>query len=209
MEVKIVRSKRKTLSLTVTRGGEVVVRAPLGASRAAIDGFVKRHLVWVEKRLRAVKEAPALRLEDGAVVWLFGEKYLIGSGTPRLGEGRIFLPAEGREGALTRLLKKLSGEKMEALTARIAAEHGFSYRKTRVSSARSRWGSCNREGTISYTFRVAFLPPELCEYVAVHELAHTVAFDHSAAFWQVVERVLPDYKARRKALRAHPAIGFL
>ena len=209
MEVKIVRSRRKTLSLSVTREGEVVVRAPYGVSKDYISRFVGSHASWIEKRLQAVEQRPKLDLSNGANLLLFGSAYTIASGRTRIGEGMIFLPEEGREDALARLLKKFSLQVMEKVTSRIAGEYGFCYHAVRISSARGRWGSCNRDGVIAYTFRVAFLPPELCEYVAVHELAHTVVFNHSAEFWEVVGDILPDWKARRKALKANPAIEFL
>lgn len=209
MEIKIVRSKRKTLSLTVTREGEVVVRAPARVSLEYIEKFVQKHRAWVEKRLSAVAAQPKLSLRDGETVALFGSSYRIRKGRARLSDGELFLPEEGREEAFVRLLKKFALEVMTVFTDRVAREHGLKFRAVRISSARGRWGSCNKEGTIAYTFRVAFLPPELCEYVAAHELAHTLVFNHSAAFWKEVERILPDYKERRKRLKANPAIGFL
>ena len=211
MEVayKIVRSRRKTLSLCVTREGEVVVRAPLGVSKEYISAFVVRHTEWIEKRLRAVGSRPTLDLSDGAQLVLFGTGYRIATGRARIQAGTLYLPAERREEALVRLLKRFALEVMQLLTERIAGRHGFRYSGVRISSARSRWGSCNKDGVISYTFRVAFLPPLLCEYVIVHELAHTVCFDHSPAFWREVERVLPDWKTRRKALKNDRTIEFL
>ncbi len=209
MEAKVIRSRRKTLSLCVTREGEVVVRAPYGVSGEYISAFLAKHAAWVEKRLSAVSRRPALDLRDGASLSLFGTPYFIGSGRARIAGGTLFLPEEGREEALTRLLKKFSLQVMAQVTARIAEKYGFSYRSVRISSARGRWGSCNRDGVIAYTFRVAFLPPKLCEYVAVHELAHTVVFNHSGEFWEIVEGILPDWKARRKALKSDPAIEYL
>ncbi len=195
--------------MSVTGKGEIIVRAPYGMSGTYIAAFLEKHAAWVEKRLRAVAEKPKPDFSDGAVLTLFGAPYVIGSGRAHIGEGKLLLPREGREEALTRLLKKFSLKVMEQVTARIAAEYGFSYRAVRISSARSRWGSCSREGVISYTFRIAFLPPELCEYVAVHELAHTVVFNHSAEFWEIVDAILPDRKERRKALKASFAIEYL
>ncbi len=209
MEAKVVRSKRKTLSLTVTREGEIVVRAPYRMSDEAISAFLQKHAQWVEKRLKSVAAMQKLDLSDGALVTLFGSAYTVKSGRAHIGEGVLALPEEGREAALARLLKKFALEVMTRITERIAARYGFSYRAVRISSARGRWGSCNSDGVIAYTFRIAFLPPALCEYVAVHELAHTVVFSHSAEFWEIVEAILPDWKARRKALKSDPCIEFL
>lgn len=205
----VIRSGRKTLSLCVTREGEIVVRAPLSASDGYIAAFVEKHRRWIEKRVLQAASREKLSLQNGDAVTLFGSRYTVRQGRARLAGGEIFLPEEGREEALVRLLKPFSREVMARLTERVAARYGFCYRAVRISSARGRWGSCSRRGDIAYTFRIAFLPPELSEYVAVHELAHTVVFDHSPKFWRVVESILPERKALQKALRAHPAMSYL
>lgn len=197
---RLILSRRKTVTLTVDRKGEVVVKAPLSMPRKEIDRFVASHADWIARRRAQIPSPPSLRNGDELV--LFGGSYRIGSGRSKIKDGMILLPEEGREEALIRLLKRFSLEVMTVVTDRIARRYGFRYRNVRISSARTRWGSCNREGTISYSFRIALLPPQSVEYIAVHELAHTVVFDHSAAFWQVVERALPDWKLRRKALKS-------
>lgn len=201
--MRIVRSKRKTLSVCVTREGEVLVRAPYGVTDDYIERFVQRHRRWIEKRVAAAGEHPSLDLKDGSAVVLFGTEYTIGTGKARLAEGFIFLPEAGREEAFTRLLRALAQDVMTILTERISEEYGFRFCRVRISSARGRWGSCNRRGEIAYTLRIAFLPPRLCEYVAAHELAHTVYFNHGADFWREVERAVPDWKNRRKELKNH------
>lgn len=199
MDVEIVRSRRKTLSLSVDGKGRAIVRAPYGVGREEIARFVERHGKWLMKRL--AERSAQLDLSDGAQIELFGRRFTIVAGKACLGEGVLCLPAEGREGALVSLLKRETKARMTLLTERLAAEHGFTFSSVRVSSARGRWGSCNRKGGISYTFRIAFLPERAAEYIAVHELCHTRHFDHSPDFWREVERVLPDYRTLRKAVK--------
>ena len=71
----------------------------------------------------------------------------------------------------------------------------------RVSSARTRWGSASAGGAIRLNRRLIHLPPEVIDYVVVHELAHLHEMNHSARFWQHVARVLPDFEARRERLK--------
>lgn len=201
--MRILRSNRKTLSLTVTKEGEVLVRAPYGVSDEYVSDFVNKHCRWIEKRIAARREAPLPSFADGDAVVLFGTEYSIGSGRVGLSDCFLFLPQERRNEAFARFLKKFTAEVMTSFTDRLAARYGFSFSGVRISSARGRWGSCNKTKMIAYSFRIAFLPPDLCEYVAVHELAHTVCFDHSRAFWQIVERALPDWKERRKRLKQY------
>ncbi len=209
MEYRIIRSRRKTLSLQVTREGEAVVRAPLRLSAEYIENFVNKHEAWIARRKSEMAARPRLDLSDGAKLTLFGSDYTIRTGRARIGGGEIVLPAEKREEALSRLLRKFSLEVMTVLTNRLARTFGFRYSSVRIGSARGRWGSCNRDCVIAYTFRVAFLPPRLTEYVVIHELSHTVVFDHSPAFWETVGRVLPDWKIRRKELKSCRMMDFL
>lgn len=199
MKVVIERSRRRTLTLTVVRG-EVVVRAPLTVSDAEVGAFVERHRRWIAKRLATRR---TLSLENGERVWLLGKEYVIREGKKGLADGGICLPAENREAALRAILQKLAETFMQELTARTAQKCGFSYRSVRISSARTRWGSCSREGRIAYSFRCVFLPPDIAEYVALHELCHTWVPNHSAAFWKEVARYMPDFAQRRKRMRGY------
>ena len=70
-----------------------------------------------------------------------------------------------------------------------------------IGSQRSRWGSCAPDGTLRFSWRTMMLPPEVIEYIVVHELAHLTVKAHSAEFWDFVSRALPDVKDRRKLLR--------
>ena len=90
---------------------------------------------------------------------------------------------------------------MTNLTLAIAQKYGFTFGTVRISSARGRWGSCSQKGTISYSFRTAFLSQYEAEYIAVHELCHTRHMNHSAVFWAEVAKILPDYLQIRKGIR--------
>ncbi len=202
MKIVVLRAKRKTMCLSVDKDGNALVRVPYGVGEEEIFSFVKKHERWLERRLAERKAVPELNYRDGDVITLFGMQYLVSSGRACIGEGVIFLPKDNREKALVRLLKKLTLTEMSRITEKIAADFGLSYAKLRVSAARGRWGSCNKYMVIAYSFRIAFLPFALCEYVAVHELCHTCYFNHGALFWREVERILPDWRTRRKQLRA-------
>lgn len=200
MEITVEKCRRKSMVLTVTREGKAVVRVPLGADSAQIEAFVARHRRWLERRLaEANAEVPSL--ENGSCLVLFGVRYVIEEGRPQLRNGTLCLPAKDRECALAALLKRHAAEHMGELTRRFAERCGFSYAAVRITSARTRWSSCGRKGNICYSFRTAFLPEDAAEYIAVHELCHTRYFNHGAAFWREVARVLPDYARRRKLVR--------
>lgn len=87
-------------------------------------------------------------------------------------------------------------------TAYFARLMGVDYARVTVRCQKTRWGSCSGTGSISYNCLLMLVPPEVRDYVVVHELAHRRHMDHSPAFWAEVNRVLPDHQARRAWLRA-------
>ncbi len=201
MEYRVIRSKRRTLSLSVERGGKLVVRAPLRISEKEIEAFVARHALWAQRKIERRSVLPTFC--DGDTLSLLGRSYRIASGPTAIENETLFLPASDREAALIALLKKLARVRMQRLVDELCKAHRFTYAKLAITSARTRWGSCGSNGHISFTFRSSFLPDDLAMYLAVHELCHTRHMDHSAAFWREVEKILPDYAARRRALKSY------
>lgn len=104
------------------------------------------------------------------------------------------------------VVKALRLESKAYLTRRIEylAEKGaFHYTKLRFSHAKSRWGSCTNDRTISLNIALMKLEPRLIDYVIIHELAHTKELNHSAAFWSLVQQCDPHYKTHKKLLKEY------
>ena len=81
--------------------------------------------------------------------------------------------------------------------------YGHAYGRVSIKNAKRLWGSCSRKGNLNFSYALLFLPCELADYVIVHELCHLQEHNHGAGFWRLVERTLPDYRARRAALRRY------
>lgn len=79
--------------------------------------------------------------------------------------------------------------------------YNFTYKKITIKNTKSRWGSCSRTGNINFNYKIIFLPQELADYIIVHELCHLGEMNHSANFWKLVERTIPNYKVLRKELK--------
>lgn len=78
---------------------------------------------------------------------------------------------------------------------------GVSPKVLRIKTVRTLWGSCSSSGSITMCTRLALVPPDLLEYVVVHELCHLKHMNHSPIFWAEVAKYLPDHKERRTLLK--------
>ena len=80
---------------------------------------------------------------------------------------------------------------------------GFQYSAISIRNQKTRWGSCSSRGTLSFNYRLIYLPLPLLDYLIVHELAHTKQMNHSRAFWEEVGEFVPEYRELRKDLRRY------
>jgi hypothetical protein len=203
-----IRSRRKTLALFVTREGKVVVRAPLRLPASAILAFVELKSAWVESKLAQVQVVQPLGFEDGRELYFLGKIYslrIVKEGRLPLSlaahfdlahsvQPRARLVLEGWYRAQARLF-------LSERTAQLAAQHGFTFQRVRITSARTRWGSCSSRGAISYPWRLVMAPPEVIDYVILHELSHLKVRNHSKHFWDTVRALCPDYARQREWLK--------
>lgn len=77
---------------------------------------------------------------------------------------------------------------------------GYRPVKVSITSARTRWGSCGAKGSINFSWRLAMVPPEVIDYVIVHELVHLAELNHSSRFWRRVGEIVPDHRLHRRWL---------
>jgi hypothetical protein len=85
--------------------------------------------------------------------------------------------------------------------AELNAAYDFKYARVAIRDTRTRWGSCSKGGNLNFSYRLVLLPPELCDYIIVHELCHLGELNHSARFWALVARTCPHHQRLRRELR--------
>lgn len=85
--------------------------------------------------------------------------------------------------------------------AELNKAYGFSYKLVSVRNQKTRWGSCSKSGTLSFNYKLLFVPEAVRDYVLVHELCHIQEMNHSKKFWSLVAQVLPNYRALRTELK--------
>ncbi len=98
--------------------------------------------------------------------------------------------------------KEAARRRVYAFIARLAPIYGVAVRAVAIRNQKSRWGSCSRNGVLSFNYRIALMREPLAEYIVAHELSHLIEFNHSPRFWAHVEKVSPNYRELRKELHA-------
>lgn len=204
VEVHLKRSARaRRFSLRVSRlDGKVTLSMPLRAREGEALAFLKGHEGWLRETLEAMPEAAARPVGLGAVIPVEGRALLLapGSGRSVRVEGESLLVPGDPAGAGPRVaawLKVLARDRLAAASMRHAGMVGRSFSTLAIRDTRSRWGSCSPDGRLMYSWRLIMAPPPVLDYVAAHEVAHLVELNHSPAYWAVVERICPGWKAQR------------
>ncbi|MBN1876470.1 MAG: M48 family metallopeptidase [Anaerolineae bacterium] len=202
--------RRKTLELIVERDGSLALATPPGVPQATLEAFVEERSEWLYTRL--IEKEQQARLHNprqyatGEGFYYQGRSYRlkiveVQQKPPlRLYQGRFTLREDvlpqAREHFIqwyTRHLPPILDAHLAALTGRI----GVTPRATHIQDLGYRWASANRRGHLYFHWRVAMLPYRMSEYLVAHELVHLRERYHIPAFWERLERVLPDYEKRR------------
>jgi hypothetical protein len=220
------RASRRSIGLMVGVDG-LVVTAPRWVGQGDIDAALRAKARWVLRKLhdhaerqRRQADTPAAWRDGGTVPYLGQPLQLVldggacGPGGVALDEAagvlRVALPADAapsqvRDGVQA-WLQRQARRHFEARCGHYAERLGVRMTRLALSAAATRWGSASADGSIRLNWRLIHLPPASIDYVVAHELAHLREMNHSAAFWSVVESVIPDWRTRRRDLR-DPAVA--
>ena len=206
------RSHRRSIGLTIDQHG-LRVAAPLRAPLYEIEGLIRKHAAWVLGKLAEWQARPAQAIQplsDGALLEVLGRPRRIkrqvsergASATLHDDEILLQLPVDMTAAPLLeKLLRQHARQIFLQRLAHYAPVLGVAPPPLRLSSARTRWGSCSHHGGISLNWRLVLMPLAVLDYVVCHELAHLREMNHSPRFWSVVEQLYPDWRAQRLALR--------
>ncbi len=185
-------SRRRTVSIQIGAGGKMTVRCPYYMGKWIVDGFLREKQDWIYKHyMEAVRKAE-----------LDGSFDVDDSGNAGFDDGDSRSPIHTNEDPdLIKKHKKYARKIFEAKVAYYQQFTGGNYTSITVRDQKTRWGSCSGRGTLSFNWRLILAPPEILDYVVVHELCHLTHMNHSKDFWNLVGSVIPDYKIRRKWLK--------
>lgn len=172
--IRIIRSGRRTLSLQVRHDGEVIVRAPYRTTLQEIGAFVRKNDAWLRRHLARIREEEKKRAAE---------------------------PLSPLSMEEIRALADKALQVIPARAAHFAPLAGVTYGRITIRNQKTRWGSCSSRGNLNFNCLLMLAPPEVLDYVVVHELCHRKQMNHSPAFWAEVGRIIPEYKTYEKWLK--------
>ena len=200
--------------MIVTHDARVVIRAPEKIPVKHLYDFALQKKSWIEQKQASArenyKEVLPKTFTGGESLWFLGQLYTLRIAdedeTPiELTRERV-IPRHQMPHARELLVEWYRKQASDTIRERVewyAQQSGFQYTSVRITDAKKRWGSCGIKGRLNFSWRLIMAPLEMIDYVVVHELVHVEERNHSPRFWSKVEKVLPDYKQRRKWLKEH------
>ena len=212
----LIRSKkrRKTISLHIKEDGKIVIYTPYCTPKWEIEKFIEEKESWIIGKMSEREK----RTKEVEKTFLPGEKFLyLGEGYPleiqessnrgaplTLAFGKFILSHDRIGEARDLFCHWYKKEAKEKITERVD-HYGNRFQLLpegiKITSARSRWGSCSRDNRLSFSWRIIMASLTIIDYVLIHELVHIREKNHSQKFWNYLESVLPDYRKHRSWLR--------
>lgn len=175
---EIIYSKRKSVAIQIRPDGQVIVRAPYGCPRSFINSFIHQKADWIVKHSAENKQR-------------YEKQVQLKKDRPTLSDAQRRRYIETARSIFTQ---------KAAYYARLM---GVTYGRISIREQKTRWGSCSSKGNLNFNCLLMLTPPEVIDYVVVHELCHRKEMNHSGRFWDEVARVLPGYAEQEKWLKTH------
>lgn len=172
--IKIIKSKRRTISLQIKPDESLELKAPMQMKDAQIKDFLHQKSDWIKKNVQAVKERQQ-----------------------QMSQIKPLTIEEIHE------LADQALEVIPKRVAYFAEIVGVTYGRITIRNQKSRWGSCSSKGSLNFNCLLMLMLTEVQDYVVVHELCHRKEMNHSPKFWAEVRKVLPDYENQKLWLKEH------
>ena len=216
--VTVIKSSRRKTSALKIKNGDVSIHIPTRLPLKFAHEFVVQKTSWIQKKLveQSLKEIPEKQFIDGDIFLFLGKEYTLrlieGETSPSIIKTPLNIELHGQLNrlsttvicaALIRWYKQQAEHYLTSRTAEIARKINLTPTSVTVKTYKARWGSCGIRGDVQFNWKLMLAPPDIIDYVIIHELCHLKHHNHSALFWQLVEYHSPAFKASRQWLKTN------
>ena len=219
---QVIRSRRATADIVIERDGSIVVRAPETIPDERIEDMVEAKRLWIYKNLAEWRDLNATRVlreyKNGEGFLYLGRSYrlllvaeqneplLLKNG--RFSLRRDLVDAGSIAAAQSAFRDYYIARGQERISRRVnyyAPKVGVTHRELSVRELGHRWATCSPTGDLAFHWKCMMAPQTIIDYIVVHELCHFHHLDHTDAFWNEVDKVIPNYGERKEWLRKNGA----
>lgn len=194
--------------ISINGKGEVVVTKPWYMPMFVVDQFINKNEEWIKSKLVVVKKANPVKAKD--TLWYLGKQfkleYKIGKFNLSFDNEVLVITSYSKASAKRNLeiwLKKDANQKILEALKKHSVHMEVTYKDVRLKDQSSRWGSCSTKKNLNFNWRLIMTPPQVLDYVVIHELAHLKHMNHSRQFWLLVEKYSPEYREHRRWLHKY------
>ena len=206
---KIIRSKRKTLSLTINENAELIIRAPKRLSIEKIQDFINEKENWINRKKRLIENQIKDVTSNHNKLLYLGNLFPINVEQNASKElfftGEEFITNSIEPDSLSLSIKKWYKNKFKEIAlprvAYFANKHNLMVNQVRIKNQKTMWGSCSSKNNINLNYLLLMAPMGVIDYVIVHELVHTIHRNHSTDFWDSVESIMPEFQEHKRWLK--------
>ncbi len=206
------RSNAKRYIARVDDEGRIQVTIPRRGSKRAAISFANEHCEWLREQQRMARERQSdASLSHGDRIWFRGDQVELlvskdwGRPVLRFGDEVVFIADESTDlrRPIEKRMRAIARSELPPRLRELGERLGVRYSGVSIRGQKTRWGSCSSTGTISLNWRLMMVPPEVSDYVLIHELTHLKEMNHSPRFWSLVEDACPRYREYERWLDQH------
>ncbi|NLB51362.1 MAG: M48 family metallopeptidase [Syntrophomonadaceae bacterium] len=219
-------SKRKTMAIKIDPSGEVSVAAPYRTSKQTILKMVNKKSGWLLKKLNEIAEIneqiKVKKFVDGEQFVYQGVNYplqlmineKLAKPVARICFGKLMVDVPAVDEAVIRSAIENWYRLMAEAYIKLRLQYfqallNVKPNKVTIKNQKTRWGSCSSKGNLNFNWRIIMAPANVVDYLVIHELCHMTHPNHSKAFWDLVAKIMPDYKERKNWLNKNgPKLNF-
>jgi predicted metal-dependent hydrolase len=217
LEIELIRSKRKTVSIHIERDGSVSARIPETITDEEIQKVLKSKEYQIHKNLAQWSQLNQTKVErdyvNGQSFLYLGRNYRLQFVEDKLGtlifnKGYFHLSVSDKNHAREMFIefyKEKLNEKLKPILKRFKGQLGVNPKEIKVMELQNRWASCTVKGNVNFHWKCAMAPIDVLNYIVVHELTHLIHPNHTSAFWNELDKVMPSYHKQVQWLKLNGA----